>query len=228
MKIFSSLLLKKSLNQKSKLVQSMQVWLSDIAFHFLPFGCKLWLQSFRKLNQYHVRDCFQAFVHRKLKWLCCSIGIWETSFSQAGRRFRSAALHRIWFGTCWSVPVPYFHLETNKSLEDWAKQWLLLWSVTSSREIHWTFVSHEIINLAPKIYKAFKPFWHLKWVSISRVATSSYSQPVVTCSALSTKLKLPVLVLACGIVSVICRNQHTGWLCHICKFVCNGLSVSSK
>ena len=38
------------------------------------------------------------------------------AFSRTGRRFRSAALHRIRFWTCWFVPMPYF---TQRLMDDW-------------------------------------------------------------------------------------------------------------
>ena len=60
----------------------------------------------------------------------------QKSFSWTGRRFRSAALHRPRFGTCKSVPMPYFCSETNEWSKDWAKRRERLWSVKSSREIH--------------------------------------------------------------------------------------------
>ena len=63
--------------------------------HFIcdSFGCKLWLQSI----QNYAKDRSQGFACSHLKWLCCLIGMWA-DFSKTSRRYRSAALHRIWFG----------------------------------------------------------------------------------------------------------------------------------
>ena len=78
--IFSSRLLKKSSNQKSKLVQSLQVctWLSNTGTGIL----------------------FAA------NFICDSFRIIQTLFSQAGCWFRPAALHRIQLWTCCFVPMP--------------------------------------------------------------------------------------------------------------------------
>ena len=67
--IFSSRLLKKSWNRKSKLVQSMQIstWPSMIHLMCCLFGCKLWLQSI----QNHARDHFPVLAHCYQKWLGC-------------------------------------------------------------------------------------------------------------------------------------------------------------
>ena len=103
----------------------MQVstWLSNISFIFNLFGCKLWLQSI----QNHARHSFKVFTHSHLKSLCCLLGIWAdcitvTPFSRTGCQFRSAALHRIQFGTCWFVHMPYFYSETIEWLKNWAKK----------------------------------------------------------------------------------------------------------
>ena len=77
-------------------------------------GCAVWLES--------------AQTHLSSSWSC---------------RIRSAAVHRIWSGTCEHVPIPQFHSETNVLLKVWAEQYELLWTVTHSslREIHQNFIS---------------------------------------------------------------------------------------
>ena len=47
---------------------------------------------------------------------CCAVRFEseQTHFSQTGRRFESAALHRIRFGTHNFVPMSYFYEETNE------------------------------------------------------------------------------------------------------------------
>ena len=87
--------------------------------HFICylFGCKLLLQSI----QNHCRDSFQAFAHRHLEWLCFSLESELTPFCRTGCQFRSATLHRIWFRTCWFVPMSCFYSEASDWLKDWAK-----------------------------------------------------------------------------------------------------------
>ena len=62
-------------------------------------------------------------------WSCCAV--WfdseQTPFPWTGHRLRSAAFHRIQFGTCCFVPMSYFYSETNAWSQVWAKQWALLW-----------------------------------------------------------------------------------------------------
>ena len=41
------------------------------------------------------------------------------------------------------VPMPYFYSETNEFSKDWAKQWALLWLVTTSFQFHQNFILHE-------------------------------------------------------------------------------------
>ena len=79
MNVYKGRLLKKSTNQKSKLVLSTLVtrWLSNTAFHLLLIWLKLWLQSI----QNHARHSFQAFARSHLKSLHCSIQIWADALS---------------------------------------------------------------------------------------------------------------------------------------------------
>ena len=65
----------------------------------------------------------------------------QTTFPWTACRLRSAALHRIRFGTCCFVPMSYFCSETNEWLQDWAKRSALLWSATTSGQFHENFIS---------------------------------------------------------------------------------------
>ena len=85
------------------------------------FGCELCQVSI----QNHAKDRFQVFAHCHLTWLCCAIGIWADTYyfwpffrHVAGSNLQ--AMHRIWFGTCWFLPVLYFPSETNEWSEEWA------------------------------------------------------------------------------------------------------------
>ena len=82
---------------------------SNIAFHLRP----IWLQTLVAIHseiQNHARHRLQAFArrHRAVRFVSE-----RTPFLQAGRRFRSAALHRIRFGTCCFVLMSYVYSETN-------------------------------------------------------------------------------------------------------------------
>ena len=109
-------------------------------------------------------------------WSCCAVQfesewtVW-TPFAWTGSLFRSAALHRIWLGTCCFVPhiLPYFTQRpmtyfTQRPMTDgtmegsangscFGRQLLLASSIEH-------FISHENKSylLLPKIYKALKPF----------------------------------------------------------------------
>ena len=77
----------------------------DIIFQSLlviiNFGCRIMPDIVSK----HLRTAM---------WSHCAV--WfefeQTPFPQAGRRLRSAALLRIWLGTCCFVPMSYFYSET--------------------------------------------------------------------------------------------------------------------
>ena len=60
------------------------------------FGCKVWLL----LIQNRARICFQAFARHHLKLRSEQSHTQQTPYPWRGRRFRSAAWHRIRFGTC--------------------------------------------------------------------------------------------------------------------------------
>ena len=95
----------------------------------------------------------------------------KTPFSRTGRRFTSAALHRIRFGTCCFLPMSYLNSETNKRSKDGAKRLALLWSATTSSRFHQKFHSAwKKRDLSrPEIYKSLKPCWLSKWARIARV-----------------------------------------------------------
>ena len=69
--------------------------------------------------------------------------VWFESELTPCCQFKSAALHRIQFTTCWVVPMLYFRSETivqiNEWSKDWAEWWVMLWLVTSSSYLHWKF-----------------------------------------------------------------------------------------
>ena len=121
--IFSSRLLKKSWNQKSKLVQSIQVctWFSNIvtalAANFHLWLGLLWLQTLFVIDSESCQTLFPSFYTPPSEEALAS-GVWleseQTLFSQTGCWFRPAALHRIQFGTCCIVPMPYFYADTNE------------------------------------------------------------------------------------------------------------------
>ena len=140
-------------------------------------------------------DIVSMLLHDAI-WSCCAVQLEfeQTPFSRIGRhQFRSAALHRIQFGTCCFVPVSYFYSETNHWSEDgqsnghsFGLQQLLANSIKN-------FISHHKKSdlLLLKIFKSWKPCWLSNWVSITRVgahfpqasrllpaATAAYSETV--------------------------------------------------
>ena len=136
MGILSSILLKKSLHQNSKLVQSMQActWLSKITFH-ICFATN-WVANFRCHQSRIMLDIVYQFLRTAI-WSVCAgwLEPEQRPLSRTDCIFRSAALHRILFEPWGLVPMPYLYSETNEWLKDCAKQWVLLWSVTCSREL---------------------------------------------------------------------------------------------
>ena len=111
------------------------------------FGSVLSLQN-------HATDCFQAFGHHPLDWLCCSIGTWEytiTPLFWTGCWCRSAALHKIWLWTCGFALCLLF---PQKSMNDGKIELSeeSSFGLTSSSEIYWNFISHEnkISSHSPK------------------------------------------------------------------------------
>ena len=144
--VYKSRLLKKYSNRKSKLVLSRLVttWLSNNNKYCISFGTNL-AANFgcnRFRNSPHHFQGIQAFLCRHLKSLCCSIRIWADALlleSRTGRRFRSAALHRIPFGTWGFVHKSYFYSKTNDWAKDWVKRWVQLCSATASRQFHRKF-----------------------------------------------------------------------------------------
>ena len=149
------------------------------------FGC----------NRFRIMPDIISKILRAAIWSRCAVRFEseQTPFPLAGRRLRSAALHRIWFGTCCFVPMSYFYSETNEWLQDWAKRQALLWSALTRQQLLADsikiFISHEkkSDSLRPDIYKALKPFWLSNWVSIARVVAhfpqASWSRPAATAAA---------------------------------------------
>ena len=94
---------------------------------------------------------------RAVIWSSCAVlfEFEQTPCPRVGCWLRSAAMHRIQFGTCCFVPMSYFYSETNEWLQDWVKQWALLWLATTSSRFHGNFNSNEEKNLSslPDIYK---------------------------------------------------------------------------
>ena len=74
-------------------------------------------------------DRFRIMPDIMSKLLCAAIWSWcvvwfeseQTPFPRTGSRLRSAALHRILFGTCCFVPMSYFYSGTNEWSQDWVK-----------------------------------------------------------------------------------------------------------
>ena len=77
--VYEDKLLKKSSNQKLKVVLSTWSLHCFQTIHFIcdRFDCKLWLQSFHN----HARHHFQAFARCHLKSLCWLIRIWADALS---------------------------------------------------------------------------------------------------------------------------------------------------
>ena len=78
-------------------------------------------------------------------------------FSWTISQFWFAALHWIWLGTYDFVPMPCFYTETNEWWKACAKQWALLWSVTSSSRIHWNLITPLKLSSQPNLAKSTNP-----------------------------------------------------------------------
>ena len=76
----------------------------------------------------------RARPRRNLKSYAVRLKSEQTPFPRRGRRLRSAALHRIRFGTCGFVPMWYFYSEANNDRKIEQKQCALLWLATISRQ----------------------------------------------------------------------------------------------
>ena len=92
-------------------------FLCQVAFHLLPIG----LQTF---GCYWFRIIPVIFeLLRAAMW--SSWAVWFESeqmpFLRTCHWLRSAALHRIQFGTCCFGPMSYFYSQTNEWSKDWAK-----------------------------------------------------------------------------------------------------------
>ena len=130
-------------------------WTGSISFATnwaANFGCN-WFRIMPDIVSKHLHTPIRS---------CCAVLLEseQTPFPWKGLWLGSAALHRIRFGTCNFVPMLYFYSETNEWLQDWAKQWELLWSATTSRQFRWNFHFpwKKNYSLLPNIYKASKPF----------------------------------------------------------------------
>ena len=70
------------------------------------FGCN-WFRT--------MTDIVSKFLRKAIRSRCAVLFESEqTPFSWTGRRLRSAALHRIRFGTYWFIPVSYFYSEPRR------------------------------------------------------------------------------------------------------------------
>ena len=100
--------------------------------------------------------------------------IWQTPVCWTGRWVRSASIRNMRF-----CSYALWALRDQWMIEDLAKQWGRLWSVTSSREIHRSSIPPKKQNPSslPEIYKASNLFdYWLSHYSHSRVAVSSLKQ----------------------------------------------------
>ena len=138
-------------------------------------------------------------------WSRCA-AVWfeseQTPFPWTGRRLRSAALHRIRFGTCGFVPMSYFYSGTraNEWSQDWAKQWAWLWQATTSGEsgrFHgnsWPFPKKKKPVVTAQYLQSIKTFLTVELIQYSKSgSTFSSSESVAAssdCSRLGNKLCL--------------------------------------
>ena len=111
--------------------------------HFIcdQLGCKFGCNRFR-ITPDIVSKLLLAAIWRR----CAVLFEFEqTPFSRTGCWFRSAALHRIRFGTCCFVAMSYFYSETNDWLKDGTKPWAQLWSATTplKNKFHRKIKSHQ-------------------------------------------------------------------------------------
>ena len=127
-------------------------------------------------NRFRIMPDIVSKILRAAIWSRCAVRFEseQTPFPRAGRRLRSAALHRIRFGTCGFVPMSYFTQRpmTDRKIErSYGRGFGWQQLLANSIEI---FISHEkkSDSLRPKIYKALKLCWLLNWVSIARVVAS--------------------------------------------------------
>ena len=114
---------------KSNQSLSCQQWSPVIHHLFFKHPISLWLIWLQWLQTLVAINSIDSDIVSKL--LDSAISVWsscavlfkseQTPFPRTCHWFRSAALHRIQFGTC-----------SKEWLIDWAKWWLLLWSTTFS------------------------------------------------------------------------------------------------
>ena len=157
-------------------------------------------------------DWFRITPDIVSKLLCSTI--WRHPCFWTGRQFRSAALHRIEFGTCGFVlchiftqrPMTYRKIERSDG-RCFGRQQLLAkienfishkkLALTSCQELKISFHIKRSDSLLPKIYKALKLFWFLDWVSIARVVDVFLKRACRCQERLQQTRKRPVFVLAC-------------------------------
>ena len=134
-------------------------------------------------------------------WSLCSVQykFEQAPFSRGGLLFRSAALCRIQFSTCWFIPMPCFYSETNEWLKRLSKSMSTALLSNNFSPIWLKTLFHMTKKsdlLLPKIYKALNPFWRkfdsqylkngITFSSSKLLAASSY------CSKIGNSLCLPV------------------------------------
>ena len=141
------------------------------------FGC----------NQFRITPDIVSKLLRAAIWSCCAVRFEseQTPFPRAGRRLRSAALHRIRFGTCGFVPMSYFYSETNEWSKDWVKLLARLWSATTSRRFHRKFhITYKKKWLVAALYlQSIKTFLTLELSQYLKSGSIfSSSNPVTACS----------------------------------------------
>ena len=105
-----------------------------------------------------------------------------------------------------------FYSETKDQLKDWAKQWALLWSATTSSQFCWKIHLTQKMEwlVAARNLQSIKTFWHLNWVSISRVVACFPQVPVAAhsdCCRLWNTLCLCLPVLPAQAVPERCSQS---------------------
>ena len=149
--------------------------------HFIcyRFGCKPWLDRFR-ITPDIIPKLFCAAI-----WSRCAVRFEseQTPFPRTGRRLRSAALHRILFGTCGFVPMSYFYSETNARLGGAMCAALVcnnFWPIPW--EFYFPMKTKSVVTA--RYLQSIKLFSLSNWVSIARVVASfhqaSWSLPEAT------------------------------------------------
>ena len=142
-----------------KSLETSSRWLSNFALH-LHFEAANFVCDVLRIMPEIVSKLLRAAITGRAVRLESE----QTPLSQTSRQFRSAALHRIRFGTREFVPTshgtPYFHSQTNEWSKHWAQQFMWLWLVTSARKLHRNFISHEkiLVSDSSRNLQSIKPF----------------------------------------------------------------------